>query len=202
MLQCTAVRHSQILSFRPLRACREVRSHLARRESGAAAPTAEHSQARRTPTLGFRVFPLSVQAVHLRYDCRPLRAYREVRAHPARRELAPQLQPPAFDARCATTLGLRVPPRGVGRRLPSVSGMLRSARVWRTVSRVPQPQRHSICGQVGFHAWLAGSSRAGPCGRACRRLGHIVTCARVPFAVSRALQRQPHSIRRPGGRPR
>jgi len=35
----------------------DVRPHAARRESGATAPAAEHSAARRASTLGFRVFP-------------------------------------------------------------------------------------------------------------------------------------------------
>jgi hypothetical protein len=86
---------------RPPRAVNEMRPHAARRESGAAAPTAEHSPARRASTLNFQGPPSSL---HVAGGRRPLRAYREMRPHLARREPGcaaptPQHAPPPVGAR-------------------------------------------------------------------------------------------------------
>jgi len=68
----------------------EMRVHLARRESGAAASAAQHSRSRWAATLGFQAPPSSVQVVGGR------RPVGEMRPHPARREsraAAPAAQP-------------------------------------------------------------------------------------------------------------
>jgi hypothetical protein len=69
---------------------REMRSHPARRDPGAAEPAAQHSLARWAATLGLRVPPSSVPVLG---GCRPLRTYREVGAHIAQVNRAPQPQP-------------------------------------------------------------------------------------------------------------
>ena len=57
VLQCTGGRHSQILSFRPLRAYCEMRPHPARSELLAATPTAFHPRPRCASTLAFELLP-------------------------------------------------------------------------------------------------------------------------------------------------
>src|SRR5580700_5444585 len=71
VLQCTAVRHSQILSFRPLRAYCEMRPHPARSELLAATPTAFHPRPLWAATLNLKAPPSPVLWSE---GCRPLRA--------------------------------------------------------------------------------------------------------------------------------
>jgi hypothetical protein len=94
---------------RPLRALCEMHAHPARSESDAAAPPARHPRSRRASTFAFPVRPSLVYVVRGR---RPLRAYCEMRPHPAPSELL-AAAPTAFHPRprCASTLAFELLPR-------------------------------------------------------------------------------------------
>ena len=67
------------------------------------------------------------------------------------------------------------------------------------VRGAPQPGRISSEAPVGGRAWLASSSLVGPRGRRLPAHRASGKCARIWRPVSRTPQRQPHSIRGPGG---
>ena len=157
------------------------------RQFGAAAPTAEHLPPRRASTLGFR-FPPLVLVVR---GCRPLRAYGEVRAPPARRELgAAASRSPnrtAFAVRWAASLNLQVSPRrSMSLATAGPFGHTDAIRTWLAVSRAPAPHaaRHPRRQWVSTLNLQAAPSVHVVGG--CPRFGHIMKCARICWPVSTA----------------